>query len=390
LITSLNRLADRLHWDTSVVKKANLPVCPACRLENRKEFLAQEGKLWRCMACTQLLDSLPPGKEGKARLCKVFAIHSRKGYRCPDCSRFIPESINTNFGISCPYEDCIFMGQVTDLQVMPHPVALSQRAMVSLQTNLGDGSGRELVMQDMLEADIIQPDVQLDIQQQNQREYDLLLQVINDQISLIKRMNAPGTMVQKSLMYEAYKSMLQKYPEEMVSYLVHRKQNADFPIQARIFQEYASLVEGFLPFSIEKKHEKIDIVSLTDPNLSLFLGVSVYEAEVRANNTIPNNTVETYTGGRKFKDYGSCFIGKVIDVVDRRTKQSLKSWVKEYSFVQIKMDEEIPPGTPVIVSHFRIPSHYEMDSLVFLQRIRRQIVDKVYFRMNKKKRKPGE
>lgn len=182
--------------------------------------------------------------------------------------------------------------------------------------------------------------------------------------------------------------MLEKYPEEMVSYLVHQKQNLDFPIQARIFQEYAGLVENCLPFSVKKRGEMVDIVDLTDPNLSLFLGISKFEALVKGDHTIPNNTKETYTGGRKFKNYGPCFIGKLIDVIDSSTNYSLKSCVKEYSFVNITLDDSILPGTPVTVTHFRIQSHYEMDSLVHLQRIRRHLVDSVYFRLNKKKRVP--
>ena len=51
------------------------------------------------------------------------------------------------------------------------------------------------------------------------------------------------------------------------------------------------------------------------------------------------------------------------------------------------MDKSVEPGTPVIVKHFRILPHYEMHSLVYLQRVRRAIVDSVYFRLNKKKRK---
>jgi len=50
------------------------------------------------------------------------------------------------------------------------------------------------------------------------------------------------------------------------------------------------------------------------------------------------------------------------------------------------MEKTIEKNIPVTVSHFRIPSHYELGSLVYLQRIRRQIVDSVYFRLNNKKR----
>jgi hypothetical protein len=181
----------------------------------------------------------------------------------------------------------------------------------------------------------------------------------------------------------------------MVSYLVHRKQSADFPIQAKIFQEYVRLMQNALPCTIIRGNKEYEIVSLMDPNISLFEGISVFDAAVRSDHTIPNNTVETYTGGRKFKDYGPCFIGLVIDVIDRRTKdaesegKSIRDKVTDYSFVQIKVSDDVSPGTPVTVKHYRMASHYEMGSLVYLQRIRKRLVDSVYFRMHKKKRVSG-
>ena len=54
----------------------------------------------------------------------------------------------------------------------------------------------------------------------------------------------------------------------MIGYLVHRKQKTDFPIQARIFQTYAQLVEDYMPFTITKGGVDIDIVDVTSPDLS--------------------------------------------------------------------------------------------------------------------------
>lgn len=401
LMTSLNRLADRAYYNNESVKKTNLPTCPLCKEENRKEFLLQDGGLWKCENCSKKSERLLAEIETKTfghdkvimaklnakyNLYKIFALHSRKGYKCLECSRFIPESINTENGITCPYDDCIYLGKIEELESMTHPVSLTQRKMVSLQNTVGNDS--DLTMQDCFKADILDADVCIDVHERNKKEYDTLVQVIDDQIGSIKRMNFQGTLIQKLLMYEAYKIMLDKYPEDMVSYLVHQKQNADFPIQSKIFQEYAELIENVLPLSIKKNGEIIDIVDLTDPNLSLFLGISKFEALVRTNNTIPNNTIEKYVGGRKFKDYGPCFIGKLIDVIDITTSSSIKNAVKEYGFSNIKIDESVLPGTPVLVTHFRIASHFELNSMVFLQNIRRNIVDSVYFRLNKKKRIP--
>lgn len=402
LLTTLNRLGDRISQDLSSVKKTNVPICPLCKEHGQREFLAVESKMLRCQACTKRCDLLTEelvknrsnmtgpvriNIEAKISSSKIFALHSRKGYRCPDCSKFIPESANTANGISCPFDSCIFMGNIDALEIMAHPVTLCQRQGVSLQATISESDkGGDLTLESTLEADVLDADVCIDVHERMENEYAVLCQVIDDQIALIKRTNASSTITQKLLMYEAYKSMVVKYPEEMVSYLVHQKQASEFPLQARIFQEYVSLVENYLPFTMTKGDATIDIVDLTDPNLSLFLGISRYDAVVRSNYTIPNNTPETYTGGRKFKNYGPCFIGKVIDVVDVKSNISLRGSIKEYSFVDITMEPWVPVGTEVHVTHFRIPSHYEMGSLVFLQRIRRQIVDKIYYRLNKKRR----
>lgn len=402
LLTSLNRLSDRVRWDLESVKKINALVCPACKFLHKREFLTPFGNFWKCGECTGEQDRAERGikqlksegntgsvlikLEARLNLFKSFSIHSRRGYRCPDCERFIPESCNGPHGISCPYPDCMFFGEVAELEKMAHPVGLTQRNNLSLQTSIDNDNKDGASIQDMFAAEVVDPDVQMEVNENFRNEYKLLTDVINQQLSAVKRNNASGTMLQKVLMYEAYINMLNKFPEDMVSYLVHRKQNADFPIQAKIFQEYVRLMQNALPCTITRGNKEYEIVSLMDPNISLFEGISVFDAIVRSDQTIPNNTTETYTGGRKFKDYGPCFIGMVIDVVDRRNGKSIRNEVVDYSFVQIKVGENISPGTPVTVKHYRMASHYEMGSLVYLQRIRKKIVDKVYLKTYGKKR----
>lgn len=411
LKTCLNWLSKRILFENNAAKRTQLLVCPFCKITTgRKEFLFAEDNLWRCACCSEMYEILlaqldvfkiqndpkeVSNLECKIRLHNIFSLHSKKGYRCLDCSRFIPESINTSYGITCPYDNCFYMGNVSELQMMAHPVTSVNSHLISLN-DLNEGKGQKkehqkyLPLQDRLESNFISADVCIEVEEQCEIEYTTLVNVIEEQIESIKRINSSGTMVQKILMYEAFKIMLCKFPEEMMSYLVHRNDNQEFPIQNKIFQVYAELLENYLPFSIKKKNETIDILDLTDPNLSLFLGISTFETEVKSNQTIPNKTAEMYTGGRKFKCYGPCFIGKIIDITDLKTNKSIKNNIQEYNFVQIKMDETILPGTLVKVDHYRISSHYEMKSLVHLQRIRRNLVDKVYFILNKKHRKPGE
>jgi ribosomal protein L37AE/L43A len=404
LLLCLRRLSDQIFWDQSSSKRINSLVCPACKELGYKIFLTSESKLWRCSNCTseinRLTDESNKSKSDALKyrsliqLHKIFSLHTRKGYKCgePSCGRFIPKSLNGKYGIQCPYVDCDFFGKVEELEVMNHPSALSVRQILSLNTKISNSTGNAggdstLDFQDNLKADVLSADKTIEIKQIFSKEYSILIEIIEQQIASIKRTNNNGTKIQKLLMYEAFKSMCFNHPEEMVSYLVHLKQSADSPIQVRIFQEYISLIENALPFCIERRGEKIEILTISDPYLGLFTGFSVYDAVVKENGSIPNNTIETYTGSREYKMFGPCFLGKLVDVVDKSSNKSLLKDIKSYSFVQI--ESNIAPETKVTVSHYRIPPHYEMGAMVFLQRIRRNLVDKIYFRLNGTKRKVG-
>lgn len=411
LLTCLKRLADRINWDNDNVKKFNAPICPGCKNLGNRVFLTPEDKLWKCETCFSEANRLPdeikvlkdkPKKlkqdrdnillfESRLRMHRAFSVHSRKGYRCVDCVRFIPESLNGEFGISCPYADCKFFGKIEELEIMLHPVGMAQRSMLSLNYTPQNNDKNNHQIQDNIAADNINPDVHMEIHETFKIEFEQLSEVIEEQIKSVRRVNSAGTLLQKLVMYEAYQKMLKEYPEEMISYLVHRKQASEFPIQARIFQEYAKMMQESLPYTIVRGENRYDVCSLTDPNIQLFTGVSEFEATIRDDYSIPNNTVESYVGGIKFKDYGPCFIGMLIDVVDIKNKKSIINNVKNYSFCEINMNSnEVEPGTKVLVKHFRIDSHYEKGGLVYLQRVRKKIVDSVYYKLNHKKRIAGE
>lgn len=395
LLTSLNRLAQRIYWDKEGRQKTSVPICPACRLTGRREILHLESKLLRCSHCTsevaRIEDEIKDFKDQKTSsdvllrldvqilLRSCFALHSRKGIRCPECERFIPASHAKQDSISCPYPNCCYFAKDDNLQPMSHPMGLTDRIVVSLQgpANKRAQEAKFPQLQDRIISEDINADIHMEAQQKFQNEYNITKEVMELQSS---RLRESSTSFQKLLMYEAFQLMLLKHPEDMVSYLVHEKLAGDYPIQARIFQEYCSLVEQSLPCVIVKNEIEYNICSLLDPHLDLFTGISSYVSSVKADLTIPNGTIETYNGKR-------CFIGKIIDVILMDSKVSIKHLVKEYSFSKISLQTDFAHASaPVRVEHFRIPAHYEIGSLVHLQRIRRKIVDSVYFRLNGKRR----
>lgn len=391
LLATLKYLSERSYWDQSCVKRAQLAVCPGCKFLGTRSYLVSDGKHYRCEFCFSEKDRLDLESKSndeeavkRQKIHQIFSFHSKKGYRCQDCSRFLPNNLQGLHGISCPYPDCNFFGDVSNLALMAHPVGLCHRTMLSLDAPLEEGENTTFVQK--IDAKSISAEDFVYAEQNFKLEFSALKSVIDAQMSRVRRMNGRSTAIQKLLMYEAFKVMIEKYPTEMVSYLVHQKQHADFPVQSKIFQEYVMLIGDSLPFSIEKNGEEHEILSISDPELGIFIGESVFTNEVKAGNIITNKTVETYTGGRKNTFFGPCFIGFVTDVVDVASGKSIKNNIKSYTFAQVEMDDTIAVGTKVEVTHYRIPSHYEMGALVFLQRIRRMIVDGVYLKLHGKKR----
>jgi len=399
LTTCLNRLADNIKRDVSSQAKVSVPVCPACKALGQREFLRQEsGRILRCHACTVEQDNIEdrlPGVEpaervrleSELRLRRTFSTHSKKGYRCPGCSRFIPESCAQTHNVSCPYDAyCDWFGHIDELEPMAHPLGLSSHNHISLNSTIKFDSGKEMERQDSIKAENINADVQIEFRQMYREDLKILHDVIDTQYNRMKAAPSPKA-IKKVLMYEAFKSMLDKSPEDMVSYLVRQNHSGDLPIQARIFQEFIDIVEDSLPLKVTHQGEVVEVYSLQDPRLDLFTGLSEFESFVKPDGTIPNMTKEFYVGGRLMKHSNRCFLGKLIDVRAVDIDQSLLSFVDFYTFSQIKMSDEIPIGTRVTVRHFRIPSHYEMHGLVYLQRIRRKIVDSVHMRLHGTRRK---
>lgn len=393
LDVTLDNLANSLYWEYSDKKslKSRSFVCPLCREKGFKPTLIQNEDMLRCPDCERsiqiLTEKLSDQNEDLSNIQheyfarSVFALHSKGGFRCPDCLRFMPESAKNDNNISCPYGNCPYFGTIDQLDRMNHPTKTTLKKRIMYPSDSFDDSVKEYLSSYDVDAEEF-----LLFHEDITEKERLINKVINEQAYEVKRNSSEATKKQKLFMYKAFKNMLEKQPIDMIHYLCHQKQTSG-SLQSKIFQEYASLIESYLPFTINKSGKEIDIVSLTDPDLALFQGISEFEAIVQDEHIIPNLTKETYIGGRSYKDYGPCFIGKLIDIINLESQESLINNVVEYSFSRIQMQESVRAGTRVSVKHFRILSHYEMDSLVFLQQIRKRLVDSLYFRIHKKRKK---
>jgi hypothetical protein len=56
--------------------------------------------------------------------------------------------------------------------------------------------------------------------------------------------------------------------------------------------------------------------------------------------------------------------------------------VTEYTFSKIKV-QDIVPGTEVIVTHLRVPPHYQMGGMVYVNRVRKKIIDRAKLLLSK-------
>jgi hypothetical protein len=285
---------------------------------------------------------------------KIFAQHHKIGYHCKDCDRFIPHPLDNNPIVTCPYPDCLFSGQVNTLHKMHHPTMFAEQHIDNIEIYSDDNN-----------IIAVKEDIDHDIY--------LLRSIIQEQMNNIFYSSSQFTIVPKMTCYKAFLSLLESRPEEMVEYLLHGSRSGGF--QHKLFQEFIINLEKEIPYSFIKNGQMYKISSLLDKELGFFDGISEFESTVSSDLEIKNETKEFYIGGRKAAYTQPYFIGKLLNIVRTDTKQSLMGCVSEYSFSKIKM-QDIDGNIPVIVTHLRIPPHYQMGGMVYVNRLRKKIIER--------------
>ena len=375
LLASLRNFTKQHFWSQSGKQKYFALICPACRLENKKNILEREDQLWRCHSCTKNIDA---NKLAQKALHSAFALHSRIGFLCPECQNFIPRSLEKNGQLICPFPNCCFAGQSKLLLRTTHPMTTLLRSIYSYNISLSSNDETKKAEKSLLKTSSSLLDINSSFSEDSfflkditQKEFELLKNTIQSAMSFVERQNLPTTKVQKILFYQAFWNLTQEYPEEMISYLVHNNTKSDFPLQARIFQKFLEYLENFLPYSFSTSAGKQEIYSLFDSRLGLFEGESSFQAIVQQDHSIQNLTSERYLS-QNLKDYGPYFLGKIVELKDENGKNLLPE-IKNYSFVKIQLSNNVLPGTNVFVRHYRLVPHYTMGVLIHLQKIRKHL-----------------
>lgn len=374
--SSLDELHDYLFYIVNAVcKKLAKPsvkhkteyICPGCVFLGKEYSVLSLNKVLSCDECEfELKDNASDPKRNY--FFRVFHRHNKNGYRCPDCKRFIPHPLDNSSLVSCPYFDCVFAGSVNELAKMHHPSSKSNPEKLILD------SSDTFSMKDNIISQDVDAHTQLEVAEELQDKLDTLREIIETQSNNAAYSSADATVRHKQCVYQAFANLLHKFPEEMTAYLFNDT-DSHMGFQHKVFQEYVNLLEEMMPFFIFKNRKPIKIDSLLDENLCLFNGISIFDGMVNDKLSIKNGTKEFYIGGRKATYAKPYYIGKLLNIIQRDTKTPLMPHVKDYSFSRIRM-RDIKPGTLVTVTHLRVPPHYTMGGMSYVNRIRKKIVER--------------
>jgi len=342
-------------------------ICPGCVFLGKEYSVLYFNKVLYCDECEEEFKNSTDPK--RITFFKTFYRHNKNGYRCPDCERFIPHPIDNSYTVSCPYFDCIFSGSVSDLSKMHHPTSKSNPEKLIL-----DASKEGFSLKDNIQTQEVDAYAQLEFAEELQEKIKSIKEIIETQSNNAAYSSSSATVKHKQCVYQAFSNLLDRFPEEMVAYILNSTNN-HMGFQHKIFQEYVSLMEASLPFVVFKNKKPIKIDNIMDANLGIFDDISIFEGIVNDKLIIKNETKELYIGNRKSVYTKPYYIGKLLNVIERDTKKPLLSNVKEYSFSKIHMSD-VKPGTLVTVTHLRVPPHYQMGGMTYVNRIRKKIVER--------------
>lgn len=359
---------------TPLTKKKTDYLCPGCLFLGKDNFVDFLNKIFKCDECEGELRQADSPKN--VMFFRTFFRHNKIGYHCRDCDRFIPHPLDNSPIISCPYFDCYFVGDWSALKRMYHP---SSQSNVEFLTLDGSQDGKP-APKDLVPACNIDIQSQMEIQEALDDKVTLLREVIDHQNNNVPYSSSDFTIKHKCLVYQSFDNLLKKHPIEMVDYLLNQSRSGGF--QHKVFQEYTKLLEASIPFMFKRNNKLYMINSLLDENLGVFEGMSVFDAIITDKLAVKNNTQEFYIGGRKAKVTKPYYIGKLLNIINKKTKEPIMDHVIEYSFSLIKL-KEVKPGTEVTVTHLRVPPHYQMGGMVYVNRVRKKIVDRAQLLLQK-------
>jgi hypothetical protein len=365
------------------VNKINLFVCPACKEHYIREPLVELSEGLFCKCCDDYINSYNKEPSGslfyqRLILAKKFVKHSKRGVRCPRCARFVPVSLKSNGMLLCPYPGCGV--NCTQAYGYVHPKALFPAETVSFSINNKEQVSKEAVRSHIELVDIISDQGCFSSTDSCVEQ----LEIIQSTLSSLKEIISNQKVVQarssinKIIMYDAILSTVEKYPVEMIGFLIKKNPVSDMPIYATIFQEFSKQMLELLPITKNRNGRTITIEDPLDRNLHLFTGVKSFVGEVDKGLCLRKPTVLWKDRTRaveteRTKSGLCCFMAKIKHIFDENGND-LMPYINFYSFVNVQFKDAgnkafIYEGKKVLVEYYAIPAHYSMKSMAHLRRI---------------------
>ncbi len=382
LLRTLSNFSAIEFNQSSFYPKINRFACPACKEMYLKEPLVEmsEGVL-HCKSCNDYLSVYnhldDPSLKKRLRLANMFVKHSKKGVKCPRCGRFVPFSLVGEDGVlRCPYETCGV--ECSDAEKVNHPIGSFRLDMRSLDDALRPwekSDKRKITLGDSLKDKKLKSvDVSLEQMDSIKKTVASVTDIIKSQKAVNgKTRGSPN----KSVMYDSILNVIDKYPFEMVSFLVKRNK-ADLPMQALIFQEFSRNMLDILPVEFMCNNKPVKIDSPLDPKLKLFTGIRSFVGaidkglSIKKPTTLLKNREEDFVASEPSTQYS--FMGSIRRIIDEDGEDLMQD-IDAYSFVNVKFkpSPRIVPGKKAYVEYYSIPSHYSMQSMAHLRRIMKRI-----------------
>lgn len=259
-------------------------VCPIC-----SSYLENEGSYLKCIKCNL------------NNVTKHFILHSRQGVECLECKRFLPISMAINGRISCPYENCLYFGYLSELNKKIHPVKNKIVSFIETDDNISL----------IIPSPII---------------FNSIYKFIKKKVSK----NVRDLQVIKSVaMLDAFRFYFDFSPKETIEFILNKDNSKANKISSKIIQKYSKIIEDQFPIVFTENKVLYNIDDLCHPKLTLFNKLIKTEL-LLTNNKIKNENLnnEHYIS-KNFKTYNNYLIGRIIN-------SNIK--INDYSFSEITFD----------------------------------------------------
>ena len=389
LLKTISRFGETVLSENSLddSNKETLNVCPACKEYKMREVLQFDGTHFTCNNCDRRIEDIKKEinnisdkssisldyLEKKLYFVKAFSKHSKKGVKCPECNKFVPESCYIGDFLICPYPKC--RADCTDALPMKHPKQVLKRHNEELVKQT-DSSVYEHTR-----ADIHCSNSNAFNSLDDKEDFDYKFQMIKNIIESQKRTHGnTRKMPVKACVYKAFLNVLENHPKDMVEYITIGGQRTGVSIQSLIYQEFGKCVEDLLPIRFFTKGNEVYIDNVLDERLHIYDGIKRFSNYIDQNNCVRKKiqySVDRNTFELSLEKEDS-FMAKIISIQDQQGND-ISDIIDDYSFtlVNLKNNDKIKPGEKITVKYYSIRPNYTLGCMIFVQRIKKAIKESV-------------